>query len=397
MSKQIIGCPGYYLADDKKTILDENGKAVGGKKDYITITVNENKHNVQRAKLAWCALNDINPFEVSDDYIFYYIKGEPRKRTTSAVSSQTRLSDIEFQKTLKSWAEKQGFYNHQKYIEKMHDFIEKHNVRLTDDDDYCVFKMSERDRMVFDSPIDAPGLQNENDNHKVNIDRLVYLDFEFRAKKHDMTVDEYVNKLLESLPYDMDDTKLMSLVKEAGKEDKNVWDYIFERFENCSNPYQVQDQLKSQIALLESEIKRLMETLKRSQHQPSQNETLFPLKQFLPPFWYVKAMNIIYCNDTTRQRMTIDLYESNNNAVAGEMPENEPEYNFEKCQNMYVDDFIDILFDAKQRLIFANSWKDDPIDEGKFGSDEHYFDIDGDDDEPQIWEENDSQDFSEDL
>lgn len=253
MPRNIIGCPGYYLADDNKTILDANGKAVGNKREYFTIILDGTKHNVQRAKLAWCALNDVNPFDVSDEYIFYYINGVPRKRKTAAITSHVGLSDIAFQKKLKSWAEKQGFYDQQKYVETMHRFIEKHNVSLNerdDENDYIVVKKTNKINDDINKILSIYAEYNDYGDFYINKETREII--KSYAEKRDMTIWDFIEKYswLLSLPENLDNDLLDEVKEEAESKKENLWEYLVGL--HCQNGC-----LDDKINIAENKIKEL--------------------------------------------------------------------------------------------------------------------------------------------
>ena len=378
MSYPIIGCPGYSLADDMHTIHNQNGKAVSEENEYVTIVVDGEKHSIQRAKLAWCAMKGVNPFEVSDDdYIFYYSRNTPRKKSTAKISKGTKLNDIEFQKTIKGWAEKNGFFDTKKYLQTMHDFIQRHNISLTGKDDYCVFKQSDKDTILEGMTHAALDKQENSDKQcMVKLDELEYFVFKNRAKENNMTVDEYVIRLLSCVPYNMDDTKLFNLEKAAEKVNKNLWDYIFDLvFNKDSENDKRQNDLKEQVADLKGAIQQITEELEKKQEALSKCKafaSLNALKPILPPMWYVKAIEVTYVNDFIKESFNIELFNDQNNAMIGDMPEDHTRKKYyEGFSSMSVDHFVNIINDAKQRLLTANNYEEVLSDDNIFKDEEY--------------------------
>lgn len=127
-------------------------------KVYLQVGKETFSEKYPRAKLAWCALNNVSPIDVGDNYAFYFIDGKPAKVKTSDVSKTITKKDAKFWKDVMSWAEKQGYYNPQTFIETIHHFLNKYNVNIKNCDDYVI--VSKKTALKYNDDTIPPGKMN---------------------------------------------------------------------------------------------------------------------------------------------------------------------------------------------------------------------------------------------
>lgn len=346
-----INCPGYSLDFETETVCDQDGNVVSDQDGIATIAVDGKTHNIAVAKLAWCALHNVSPFEVSDEYIFFFqgnLQKRPIRKGVLNLTTTKNKKQMEFKKSLKSWAESQGFLSSEKYVREMHNFIKQHNISLKDKDNYTVINLKDNKVQQQD------GDNNDHPKTAVILPLDVYNNIKEYAKKDQITVEEYIEKnhCLMSLIDDFSEQLSLEFILALDEKNKNPSQFFNDLYAQAKESQKVIDGLKAQVQLLQEENKSLQENVCKYRNDYLKTKELQSGWQTLIPYpWYLKRIEIAYIDSTSEEIMAMSIINENNNAVIDDI---EPGGK----SKITIDDLTALLKDAKQRLLFANGHPD---------------------------------------
>ncbi len=341
-----INCPGYSLDIETETVCDQDGNVVSDQDGIATIAVDGKTHNIAVAKLAWCALHNVSPFEVSDEYIFFFqgnIQKRPVRKGVLNLSTTKNKKQMDYKKSLKAWAESQGFFSSEKYVREMHNFMKQHNISLKDKDNYTVINLN-----------DNKVQQQDNDNSQpktaVILPLYVYNNIEAYAKMNQMTVEEYIEKWYSLMNWPNDLTNDLKIEMNLAHDETNKypWEFFNDLYAQAKENKKIIDGLKAQVQLLQEENKTLQENVCKYQNDYIKTKDLLSGQQTLVPYaWYLKGIEIVYLEESTDDGIIISVINEHNYAVIDNLePKGKAKIN--------VDELTALLNDAKQRLLFAN-------------------------------------------
>ena len=355
----IIDLPGYILDADTQTVYNIDGKKISDKEGFANIIKDGKIHYLSVAKLAWCSLHNVNPFNVSDEYVFYFSGNPPKpiKKRVSNLSTTKNKSQMEFQKSLKAWAEKQGFYDTQKYITAMHDFIQKNGVSLKEANDFCVLKTASKDLEQLKTFFEK--------HHTIAITKDTYNKLESYAKIVDMTINEYIESCSKYLA--ISDKKTLEIAEEAFNHAQNsgekISDYLLRLYIQDGQLNDIIDNLKSENNDLKIKIKSLQDDYNKYKilsnenidSSSKDNDTLFEIKHELPKGWFITSIIVAY-NTIADKKLLVCLENKENMAIIRKLDQTED-------SQFNVDDLTSILMDAKQRLLVNNNYVENSSEE----------------------------------
>ena len=346
-----ISCPGYSLDIDTETVCDQDGNVVSDKDGIAAITIDGVTHHFNVAKLAWCALHNVSPFEVSDEYIFFFqgnLQKRPVRKGVLNLSTTKNKKQMDYKKSLKAWAESQGFLSSEKYVLEMHNFIKQHNISLKDKDNYAVINLKDNKVQQQD------GDNNDQPKTAVILPLNVYTDIKTHAKENQITVEEYIEKRhgLMYLPEDISEQLKIEIILALDEDDKYPSQFFNDLYTQAKENQKVIDGLKAQVQLLQEENKTLQENVCKYRNDYIKAKDLQSEWQTLIPYpWYLKRIEIAYMDNTSEEIMAMSIINDNNNAVIDDI---EPGGK----SKITIDDFTALLKDAKQRLLSANGHPD---------------------------------------
>lgn len=340
-----INCPGYSLDIETETVCDQDGNVVSDQDGIATIAVDGKTHNIAVAKLAWCALHNVSPFEVSDEYIFFFqgnLQKRPIRKGVLNLTTTKNKKQMEFKKSLKSWAESQGFLSSEKYVREMHKFIKQHGISLKDKDSYIVINSN-----------DNKVQQQDNDNvHQtktaVILPLEVYNKIEEYAKKDQITIEKYIEKW-HGLMFLLDDTSLILADEEKGQDPSHFFNDLYTRSKESQKEINA---LKAQIQLLQEENKSLRENVCKYRNDYIKTKDLQShWEKVIPEPWYVKRLEILYVDGSNDEKLIVSIINDNNCAVIENL---EPSLK----TGISVYNLTAMLKDAEQRLLVGNGQPD---------------------------------------
>lgn len=342
-----ISCPGYSLDIDTETVCDQDGNVVSDKDGIAAITIDGVTHHFTVAKLAWCALHNVSPFEVSDEYIFFFqgnLQKRPVRKGVLNLSTTKNKKQMDYKKSLKAWAESQGFLSSEKYVREMHNFIKQHNISLKDKDNYTVINLKDNKVQQQD------GDNNDQPKTAVILPLNVYTDIKTHAKENQITVEEYIEKRhgLMYLPDDISEQLKIEIILALDEDDKYPSQFFNDLYAQAKENKKIIDGLKAQVQLLQEENKTLQENVCKYQNDYIKTKDLLSGQQTLVPYaWYLKGIEIVYLEESTDDGIIISVINEHNYAVIDNLePKGKAKIN--------VDELTALLNDAKQRLLFAN-------------------------------------------
>ena len=376
-----ISCPGYALDIDTETVCDQDGNVVSDKDGIAAITIDGVTHHFTVPKLAWCALHNVSPFEVSDEYIFFFqgnLQKRPVRKGVLNLSTTKNKKQMDYKKSLKAWAESQGFLSSEKYVREMHNFIKQHNISLKDKDNYTVINLKDNKVQQQD------GDNNDRPKTAVILPLHVYNNIGAYAKMNQMTVEEYIEKWysLMNWPNDLTNDLRIEMILAHDENNKYPWEFFNDLYAQAKESQKVIDGLKAQVQLLQEENKSLQENVCKYRNDYLKTKELQSGWQTLIPYpWYLKRIEIAYIDSTSEEIMAMSIINDNNNAVIDDI---EPGGK----SKITIDDLTALLKDAKQRLLFANGHPDAvtyaAVTQQSNNPDNPNPDIEKDDNSPQV-------------
>lgn len=345
----IINCPGYTLDLETQTVSDKEGNTVTDNEGLAAVIINGERHNVNIAKLAWCALHKVCPLDVSNDYVFYLrgnVNPVPVKMNVAILTTTSNKKQMDYKSSLKSWAESQGFYSTEKYVRAMHNFLKKNKISLKEADDYTVIKLSDR----------QPELLAENKDQKnISLPAELYENIERFAAESKLPTSKCIQKMLEilTLPMPLEFFEFLNDVICHDKPLSLLEDVYNKAIQNESDLFLMREEIKS----LRDEKNKLLAKLDENDlGQEAVNKNHILPKTLLPVNWWLQHIDMVYKNKTDEKILTIVLNNQNNKVVIQSV---DPREN----NNIKINDFIAILNDAKYRLLTANNADNNSQDE----------------------------------